>query len=266
MTRRTPAALIALLLLASPAAAGAQDAPPPMPANVGALDAALDAHDYAKLDALHGELHTVDQALPFMSWERARLLDGGGLYLSQMYMNDLWRLAKAVPPGEPTAAAEVAGLQGAAVLMGLYSYELITLDGAKCADAAAPGRWADQLAQSPVWAHAGDIPAAERARMIDAVVALESQTASRRGRDERLCRGDKRAAAGAQAGPGQGPPALKGGPGIGGSNVASPSPGDPSLFVDLTVWGPKQAKLRAGMHGDLARLLKLDTPRPAGKR
>ena len=270
MTRLTPAALVALMVLASPAfaqppglaggppAPGAQDAPP-MPANVGELDAALAARDYARLEALHGELHTVDQALPFMSWERARLLDGGGLYLSQLYMNDLWRLAKAVPPTEPTAATEVAGLQGASVLMGLYSYALIALDGTKCADAAAPGRWADQLAQAPVWAHAGDIPAAERGKMIDAVLALESQTASRRGRDDLICRG-------AKAAPGPARSDAQAGPGVAGSHFALPPPADPSLFVDLMVWGPRQAKLRAGLHTELAKLVKLDAPKPNGKR
>jgi hypothetical protein len=279
MTRLTQAALVALLLFASPALAqppatvGGEDAPadhapPPMPANVAELDAALDSHDYATLDAQHATLHTVDQALPFMSWERARLLDGGGLYLSLLYMNDLWRLAKAVPPTEPNAAGEIDALKGSAVLIGLYSYELIALDGAKCADVAAPARWSDQLAQSPVWAHASEIPAAQRAKMIDMIMIQETQTASRRGRDDLLCRGGKTpSAAAAQAGPGQARPDVQSGPGIAGAAFAlPPPPRDQTLFVDLMVWGPKQSKLRDGMRAELAKLLKLDTPKAAGKR
>jgi len=273
MTRLTQAGLAAMLLFASPAfaqapaggdsAASAAHGPPPMPANVAELDAALDAHDYAKLDALHATLHTVDQALPFMSWEQTRLLGGGGLYLSMLYMNDLWRLARAVPPTEPNAAAEADGLKGSAMLIGLYSYELIALDGAKCADPAAPGRWKDQLAQSPVWAHAGEIPAADRAKMIEASLAAETQTASLRGRDELICRGTAQAVA-APAASAQAPSEAQNGPGIAGHTYAVPlPPGDQSAFVDLTVWGPQQAKLRANMRADLARLMKLDTPKPA---
>jgi hypothetical protein len=232
-----------------------------MPANLPELDAALAAHDYARLDALHATLHSVDQALPFMSWEQARLLQGGGLYLSLLYMNDLWRLSKAITPTEPNAAAAIQGLKGSAVLIGLYTYELIALDGAKCADPAAAGRWLDQLVQSPVWTHVDEMPADQRAKMIDASLAAETQTANLRDRDDLICRGTAQVAAAPAASE------AETGPGIAGHTYAVPlPPGDQSAFVDLVVWGPRQAKLRAGMRAELARLVKLDPARAAKPR
>src|SRR4051812_35330905 len=68
-------------------------AAPPMPANVAQLDKALADKDYIALNQVHDAIRTGSDLLLLMNWEQVRVFDGGGIYVTLLYMTDLWKLA-----------------------------------------------------------------------------------------------------------------------------------------------------------------------------
>jgi hypothetical protein len=241
----------------SPSIAAQQGAP--MPANVTDLDAALATNDYDTLNRAHAAITDANALFLFMNWEQVRSFGGeGGFYLSTRYMSDLWEVGSAMAA---QGQQEQGGgdLRQTAVFMGLYSYELLVLDGTKCVDSTASGHRMDQLATSPVWGFAHTIDDAQREKMLDYVVKLESLTASKRGNDQALCQGgmlDIMQSLLAMAKQGKAPQEVPTPPGqIGRTYELSPAGGE-TQFLDPKIWQPEQEKLRAGMRARLEDLLK----------
>ena len=237
----------------------------PMPANVAALDAALKASDYATINHIHAAIKSGDEMILFMNWEQVRSFDGGGFYVSYIYMSDLWGLASSLPAGTPEQTNEIVQLKQSAVLVGLFSYELAVLDGTKCADPSAVGHRMDQLMTNPAWSYVDQIPEDLRRKMIEGVVRLESFSAAKRANDNVLCAGGMAqmiASLAAQAAAGKAPQEVPNAPGMIGKTYTVPPAPVPNMFVDQSVWQPKQDKLRATMPETLASLMKLTKPPP----
>lgn len=275
------AGILAALLSAGPVSA--QGSPPdptspsivaqqgaPMPANVAELDKALAARDYETLNRIHDAIRTGDDLLLLMNWEQVRAFEGAGLYVTTLYMTDLWNMASAVAANDPGSAEQASEMKQTSVFMGLYSYELISLDGARCADASAPAERLKQLIgrQSQIWAYAAEIPPELREKMVGYAMLLESATASRRKEDDVLCRSPSRGgmaemleALAASAKSGKAPQEVPPGPGVVGKTyVLAPPPLGPEAYVGEAVWRPRQAKLREGMRVELNNLIKLPAP------
>jgi hypothetical protein len=234
-----------------------------MPANVAALDAALKSNDYATINHVHAAIKSGDEMVLFMNWEQVRSFGGGGFYVSYIYMSDLWGMATSLPAGTPEQTAEIAQLKQSAVLVGLFSYELVVLDGTKCSDPTAVSHRMDQLMTSPAWSYVDQIPEDLRRKMIDGVVRLETFSAAKRANDNVLCSGGMKqmmASLAAQAAAGKPPQEAPDAPGMVGKTYAVPPAPVANVYVDPSVWQPKQDKLRAAMPEQLASLMKFLTP------
>ena len=254
---------------ATPVASGSpvEQAGAPMPANVAQLDAALTAKDYATLNRVHGDIRTFNDILLFMNWEQVRVFNGeGGVYLSLLYMGDLWTLASAMEKAGPSRASQAADMKQTSVFMGLYSYELIVLDGSKCTDSTAVGHRMDQLiADHPdTWAYIPQIPEEMRAKMVWAALTLETHTAPARRNDDVLCQGGMTqmiAGLAEQARSGQAPQEVPNRPGVIGKSYAVAPPKDFQIgYASPDVWRPQQAKLREAMPARLAEIMKVKAP------
>jgi hypothetical protein len=265
-------AALGFAVLAAPRA-GAVDAvaPPsiavqhaPMPANVAALDAALKSNDYAAINHIHAAIKSGDELVLFMNWEQARAFEGRGFYLGYIYMSDLWGMASSLPATTTDQADEIVQLKRSAVLVGLFSYELVVLDGTKCSDPTAVGHRMDQLMANTAWGYVDQIPEDLRRKMIEGVVRLEAYSGAKRAPDSILCTGgmaQMSASLAAQAA-GKAPQEVPNAPGMVGKTYAVPPAPVANIYVDQGVWQPKQDKLRAAMPGQLASLMKL-TKQPA---
>jgi hypothetical protein len=235
----------------------------PMPANVAALDTALKSNDYATINHVHAAIKSGDEMVLFMNWEQVRAFEGGGFYVSYIYMSDLWGMASSLPAGTTEQADEIVQLKRSAVLVGLLSYELVVLDGAKCSDPTAVGHRMDQLMANPAWSYVDQIPEDLRHKMIDGVVRLETFSAAKRANDNVLCTGGMTqmiASLAAQGAAGKQPQEVPNAPGMVGKTYAVPPAPVLNIYLDQSVWQPKQDKLRAAMPGQLASLMKLSKP------
>jgi len=246
----------------APPSLAAQHAP--MPANVTALDAALKSNDYAAINHIHAAIKSGDELVLFMNWEQARAFEGRGFYLGYIYMSDLWGMASSLPDTTTDQADEIVQLKRSAVLVGLFSYELVVLDGTKCSDPTAVGHRMDQLMTNPGWSYVDQIPEDLRRKMIEGVVRLEAYSGAKRAPDSILCTGgmaQMSASLAAQAA-GKAAQEVPNAPGTVGKTYAVPPAPVANIYVDQGVWQPKQDKLRAAMPGQLASLMKL-TKQPA---
>ncbi len=244
-----------------------EQADAPMPANVAQLDAALAAKDYAAINRIHGDIRTADDLLLLMNWEQVRIFNArGGIYLSLLYMTDLWGMASAMEGAGPANAAEAANLKQTAVFMALYSYQLIVLDGTKCSDSSAVGHRMDQLtADHPeIWSYVPQIPEPMRAQAIWVATTLETRSAQARPNDDVLCQGGLTqmiAGLAESARTGQGPQEVPNQPGVVGRSYAVPTPKDFQIgYVSPDVWRPEQARLRETMPAKLMDIMKVKTP------
>ena len=235
----------------------------PMPANVAALDAALKANDYATINHLHAAIKSGDEMVLFMNWEQVRAFEGGGFYMSYIYMSDLWGLATNLPATTPEQTNQITQLKQSAVLVGLFAYEIAVLDGTKCTDGTAVGHRMDQLLTNPAWTYADQIPVDLRRKMVDGVIKLEQVSAAKRADDKVLCSGGMAqmiAGLAAQAASGKPPQEVPNAPGTIGKTYAVPQTPVANMFVAQSVWQPKQDKLRATVPDALASLMKLTKP------
>jgi hypothetical protein len=235
----------------------------PMPVNVDALDTALKNHDYGTINRLHAAIKSADEMVLFMNWEQVRSFGGGGFYVSYIYMSDLWGMASNLPSDTPEEKSEIAQLKQSAVLAGLLSYVLVVLDGVKCSDVTAVGHRMDQLMTNPAWGYVDQISEELRRKIIDGVVRLETFSAAKRENDNVLCTGgmaQMMAGLAAQDASGKPPQEVPNAPGMIGKTYAVPSVPLPNIFVDRSVWQPKQDQLRASMPERLASLMKLAKP------
>jgi hypothetical protein len=229
----------------------------PMPANVADLDAALKAKDWAQLNRLHNEIKDANALLLMMNWEQVRSFDGaGGIFLSLRYMDDLWQLGSMMQASNPDEASQ---LKGSAVMLGLYSYALIAVDGVKCTDPSAVGHRADQLMTRPAWTAAHDIPDTMRTKMVEGIVLLERDTGSKRPDDDVLCMGGMTQmilSLGAMAKAGKEPTLVPNAPRMIGKTYEVPPAPATNLFVAEETWRPAQEKRRAALPEELANLMK----------
>jgi hypothetical protein len=264
-------AALGLASLAAPTARAADTvAPPsiaiqhaPMPANVAALDAALKRNDYTAINHIHAAIKSGDELVLFMNWEKARAFEGRGFYLGYLYMSDLWGMASSLPDTTTDQADEIVQLKRSAVLVALFSYELAALDGTKCSDPTAAGHRMDQLMADPAWSYVDQIPEDLRRKMIEGVARLEAYSGAKRAPDSILCTGgmaQMSASLAAQAAAGKAPQEVPNAPGMIGKTYAVPPAPVANIYLDQSVWQPKQDKLRAAMPGQLASLMKLTKP------
>jgi hypothetical protein len=237
----------------------------PLPPNVTALDAALDTRDYATINQSHASAKSIDELMLLMNWEQERSFGGkGGVYLSLIYMTDLWDVASLLATS-PAQARNADQMKQSAVFIGLYSYALIDIDGARCADPTAPAHRLDQLfhGRPGIWTFAPTIPKEQATKMLKYVALLEAGTASSRKSDDVLCMGGSNSTgmtgimygllASAQSRKPMKEDAPK--PGQIGHTYTLPPPPDDVLFLKPEVWKGGQDKLRADLPAHLATLI-----------
>src|SRR5262249_4756044 len=109
-----------------------------------------------------------------------------------------WGLGNAQKIDDPSRDPRV--LAG---MITLYTYELIAIDGAKCADRTAPDHRAEQLFQNnaPAISYMKAKPEEIKSRVVELAIALEKHTAPLRKIDDLLCRdGLEQMQAGIEAG------------------------------------------------------------------
>ncbi len=176
---------------------------------------------------------------------------GGGSLLGFIYAKDLWDIGEAQKIDDPNK-----DLRLTAGLITLYTYELIAIDGAKCADHSAPSHRVDQLLMNnaPALAYLKAQPQEFKDKMVDLAIAMEKKTAPLRKLDDLLCRsGLEEMQAGIAAGKTREVPTP---PGQVGKTVEVDPPADfaPRLLTPQS-YLPDQEKARANMKAILLKLI-----------
>jgi hypothetical protein len=150
--------------------------------------------------------------------------------------------------------------------MGLYSYELVVLDGTKCTDSTAVGHRMDQLTagNAEAWAYVSQIPEDMRAKIVWLALQLETHTAPMRKNDDVLCQGGLTqmiAGLAAAAKSGQAPQEVPNQPGMIGKSYAVAPPKDFQIgYASPETWRPAQARLRETMSARLSSIMKVKGP------
>lgn len=188
-----------------------------------------------------------------LNWEQMRVFDGGGFVLAYAYMADLWRSGAATPG--PTGEA----LKQSAVMMFLYSLDLVAVDGVECKDASAPGHRRDQLFSQNrnLIDYIRSLPPPARTQAADISLAVELATVSVRKADPVLCRGGlaeiRQGLAALGGRPLQETPNS---PGTYGRTYAVPSaPGYAPEFTAAADWPSRKIEARRQLPAALTRLL-----------
>jgi hypothetical protein len=141
-------------------------------------------------------------------------------------------------------------------LVTLYTFEVITIDGAECDDQTAPSHRIDQLfaARAQTLQFLKSEPEEFKTKVIDAAIALEQETASLRHDDDLLCRAGMAEMQAAFASSTQ-TPITPAAPGYVGRQVAvTAPPGWTPKFVQPEIYFPKQAATRSRMRAILLKL------------
>ncbi|MBI1244725.1 MAG: hypothetical protein GC202_06940 [Alphaproteobacteria bacterium] len=120
------------------------------------------------------------EARAVLGWAQARVQDAAPHVLSVAYSDMLWKI------GQGQASDP---LREESVLVLLYAILAVGVDGAKCADTAAPDARVRQIlsTRQDRIAFARKLPAERRKKLRDEAVALEQTTASRRPEDLDIC-------------------------------------------------------------------------------
>ncbi|MBW0004169.1 MAG: hypothetical protein JO216_11845 [Hyphomicrobiales bacterium] len=184
-----------------------------------------------------------------LDWLKAKIFAGdGGLLLPLIYAKDLWVI------GESSRKDE---LRDTAVLITLYAYELIQIDGAKCEDRSAPGHRLDQLiaGRADTLRYMKALPAETKQKLADAAIALEKVTALRRKDDDLICRGGlDEIRAGLERGTQHEVPTPPGH--LPGKSIGVAPPGDfVPKFLSPAFYKPLQDKARSEIREKFARLM-----------
>jgi hypothetical protein len=236
----------------SPAAPPVAAAPakPALPANAAELDALLSQRNYVKLNQIFNT-DKFDEATLNMNWQQARL-PVGGTFVALAFIVSLDRIG--------TAAGDVRGaeVKKTAIMLLLYTYQLILIDGQRCKDVSAPGHRNDQLLTGfPNFKKS--IPALsdeEMDKLTKMAIQMEGLTAPRRD-DDYLCRGGMTEIQSGLAKYGDNAtrevPTPPGG--IGKTMEIKTDPDFKPEFLGKEVWSPKQAELRAKMPDILKNLV-----------
>ena len=186
-----------------------------------------------------------------MDWLQSRINAGGGSLLGFIYpkiSGTLVRLKRSTDRNKD--------LRITAGLITLYTYELIAIDGAKCADHSAPSHRVDQLLMNnaPALAYLKAQPEEFKVKIVDLAIAMEKGTAPLRKLDDLLCRsGLEEMQAGIAAGKTREVPTP---PGQVGKTVEVQPPADfaPRLLTPQS-YLPDQEKARANMKATLLKLI-----------
>ncbi len=215
------------------------------------LDALLLAKKWNELAAALSRAKSPDSVVRMLDWLHSRLDAGGGSLLGFIYAKDLWDIGEAQKLADPTKDLRIT-----AGLITLYTYELIAIDGAKCADHSAPSHRVDQLLMNnaPALAYLKAQPPELKNKVVDLAIAMEKKTASLRKLDDLLCRGGlEEMQAGIAAGKTREVPTP---PGQVGKSVEVEPPADfaPRLLTPQS-YLPDQERARANMKAILLKLI-----------
>ena len=229
-----------------PAAASSADLPSDQD-----LDALLLAKKWNDLGSALSRAKSPESVARKLDWLQSRLEVGGGSLLGFIYAKDLWDIGEAQKVNDPNQ-----DLRLTAGLITLYTYDLIAIDGAKCADHSAPGHRVDQLLMNnaPGLAYLKAQPQALKDKIVDLAIAMEKRTAPLRKLDDLLCRsGLEEMQAGLAAGKTREVPTP---PGQVGKTVEVEPPADfaPRLLTPQS-YLPDQERARANMKATLLKLI-----------
>lgn len=225
----------------------------PMPRDAADLDAMSLQPSAEPLLARLRRTTTPQDILLDMNWEQIQLYDGAGYGIAIAYMFDLWRIGSILPPaqGDPTKQT--------AAMMFVYAFELIALDGLKCADPTAPEHRRDQLftQNRGIVAYMSGLPLNTRMTLGTISLSIELATAPLRQNDTVLCSaGLVQMSEGLKAQGDKPLPQVPTPPGMLGTTYAvPPPPGFVPGFVAADVWGPRQVEVRRQLPATLTRLL-----------
>jgi hypothetical protein len=226
---------------------------PQLPANAAELDALLRQKKYLELRQALLRTNRADEVMLNINWEKSKLMGGASAFINFVYAHDLWRVAASLPGGQ------AAGLKETAVLMLLYAYELIAIDGLKCQDVSAPAHRRDQLLTlyPQTWKHIADLSDDRIAAVVRTALAMENSIAPMRGDDDFLCRDGLDETQEALARNGDKPLAeLPTPPGqFGRTKVVPSNPDYKPKFLPKEIWTTKQAEVRAAMPRQLSQLV-----------
>jgi hypothetical protein len=230
----------------TPAAASSADLPSDQD-----LDALLLAKKWNDLASALSRAKSPESVARKLDWLQSRLEVGGGSLLGFIYARDLWDIGEAQKVNDPNQ-----DLRLTAGLITLYTYELIAIDGAKCADHSAPSHRVDQLLMNnaPALAYLKAQPQEFKVKVVDAAIAMEKKTAPLRKLDDLLCRsGLEEMQAGLAAGKTREVPTP---PGQVGKTVEVAPPADfaPRLLTPQS-YQPDQERARANMKAILLKLI-----------
>ena len=215
------------------------------------LDALLLAKKWNDLGSALSRAKSPESVGRKLDWLQSRLEVGGGSLLGFIYAKDLWDIGEAQKVDDPNKDLRIT-----AGLITLYTYELIAIDGAKCADHSAPSHRVDQLLMNnaPALAYLKAQPQELKAKVVDLAIAMEKKTAPLRKLDDLLCRsGLEEMQAGIMAGKTREVPTQ---PGQVGKSVEVEAPADfaPRLLTPQS-YLPDQERARANMKATLLKLI-----------
>jgi hypothetical protein len=215
------------------------------------LDALLLAKKWNDLGAALSRAKSPDAVVRKLDWLQSRLDVGGGSLLGFIYAKDLWDIGATQKIDDPNKDLRIT-----AGLITLYIYELIAIDGAKCADHSAPSHRVDQLLMNnaPALGYLKAQPQELKDKVVDLAIAMEKKTAPLRKLDDLLCRsGLEEMQAGIAAGKTREVPTP---PGQVGKTVEVDPPADfaPRLLTPQS-YLPDQEKARANMKATLLKLI-----------
>jgi len=227
-----------------------QQAPVVLPSDKE-LDALLAAKKWNEIGAASSLGQSAEAVTRMMNWLRTRIDTGGGFFLSFLYARNLWNAGSFFKVDDPNKDLHIT-----AAMITLYAYEVIVIDGAKCADTSAPSRRADQLFMYGARAlnYLKTKPEELKAKVIDTAIGYEKRTEQWRKDDDPLCRdGMAEIKAGIGAGTTR---AVSTPPGYFGKTIAVETPpGYVPKFLAPEAYLPIQKRTRAEMKENLLKLI-----------
>jgi hypothetical protein len=215
------------------------------------LDALLAAKKWNEIGAVSSLGQSSEAVTRMMNWLHTRIDAGGGVFLSFLYARNLWNLGSFFKLDDPDKDPRIS-----AALITLYAYEVIVIDGAKCADTSAPSRRADQLFMygGKALNYLKTKPEELKAKVVEIAIGYEKRTEQLRKDDDLLCRdGMEEMKAGIDAGRmHEVPPPT----GYYGKTIAVETPpGFVPRFLAQSAYGPLQVRARSEMKANLFKLL-----------
>jgi len=246
-------AVLAQAPAARPPPVTAEAAKTTFPANAAELDVLLSQRNYAKLGQIFRDTNKYEDVVLNMNWLQVRLFTGGTAFLGFPYIAGLDRVSTAL------GDARGADMKKTAILIFLYTYQLIVIDGQRCKDVSAPGHRRDQLLTGfpNVRKFIAALSDEEMDTLLKTAVKMENSSAPRRTDDDFLCRGGMAEMTATLKKYGDNAtrevPTPPGG--IGKTMEVKTDPDFRPEFLGKELWSPKQAELRAQMPEILKNLV-----------